>query len=322
MLEGFFSNKMCDILPKNIDTLVVAVSGGADSLALCFLAHDYAKKYNLNFYALTVDHDLREGSAYEAHKVNEMLKSYDINHSILLWKHEGNVKRIHENARKARYELMLNFCKTKSPDCALLTAHHFFDQTETILMRLLKGSGLKGLIGIPEIIYMQEVLVLRPLLEQSSDILKAYLNDKKINWFEDPSNNDEKFERTRIRKLLGYMRENGFLCENINLSSKKLESNYEFIKSEISDWAKKFVISDDPLVLNQVEFFKVPEFVQNEFLREKIFIIGGGSYAKPRSSISAILKILKSPKVSLYKVAGCEISVSKKNIFINKLAFF
>lgn len=317
MLEERFAEKLKEILPADIDTLVVAVSGGADSLALCFLAFEYAMANNLKIYALTVDHSLRDSSKNEANYVHDLLTKHNIKHKILLWQHDGKVNRLHENARKARYNLMCNFCKKIDGKAALLTGHHAYDQTETILMRLLKGSGLKGMIGILEKSYMHHICLLRPLLEENPENLKRYLKYKNCEWMEDPSNENVRFERTRLRGLVKFLKDNKFSIEQVNKSAAKLKIDYEFLEQTIGNYEKYFIINNNPLVVDQVAFLSAPFYVQQEWLRRAILKVGGGDYPKPNETIKAVLKILLAPHVKKYVVGGCIIKVAKKIIYID-----
>ena len=130
----------------NSNKIAVSVSGGPDSMALCFLISCYKLKKNrkIQLYFYLVDHGLREESAKEAKLVKEKLKLNKINLKILKWKGKKPNSNIQSLARKKRYELLYNECK-KYKINTILTAHHQDDVYETFFSRLLRGSGTEGL---------------------------------------------------------------------------------------------------------------------------------------------------------------------------------
>lgn len=298
-------------------TLIVAVSGGADSVALTLLAKEYTSSKEIHLEAITIDHKLRPESSAEALAVSNILRAHDISHHILVWQHRNNLNRIHEQARRARYQLLTEFCK-KYPNPFLLTAHHAQDQAETILMRFLKGSGPAGFQGIQPIRYENNIPILRPLLEIPPQDLRHYLQEKHIDWIEDPSNRDNSYERTRVRQLIQQIRDLGWEENSILASAKKVFNLQQFFQEQLNEEAKNFIISTSPLTINQSNFFKCSAHIQQEWLRQTILTIGQASYPKSYKTIVAILKILQKPKVKNYKVAGCSIRVTKKIIYFSK----
>lgn len=302
-------------LPSSYCSLVVAVSGGADSLALTLLANEYAKLKNFALEAVTIDHRLRPESLEEAIAVANILKAQDISHHTLVWQHEAKLNRLHEQARVARYELLTEFCK-KYEQPFLLTAHHAQDQIETILMRFLKGSGPAGFQGIQSTRYENNVPIIRPLLDVFPQDLRTYLQVENIKWIEDPSNTDAHYERTRVRQLVNHIKNLGWQEKEILASAAKIYTLHQSLGNCVNEYAKDFVMGCNPLTVDQSIFFESPAHVQKEWLRNAIWTVGKASYPKPYNTIEAILGILKQPKVDGYKVAGCTISVTKKKVII------
>lgn len=303
--------------PNDTATIVVAVSGGADSLALTLLAKEYADEKSLVLEAVTVDHKLRPESTAEAKQVFEILTNRGITHHTLTWEHDEHINRRHERAREARYCFLIEFCKNY-PNPALLTAHHQQDQIETILMRFLKGSGPAGFRGIQAVRNEENIPIIRPLLEISPLDLRSYLNDKDITWIEDPSNADSHYERTRVRQLVDQIKGLGWKDQGILESAAKIYRLHETLENITTGYAQDFVISDDPLTLNQTAFFTIPHQIQKQYLRQAIWKIGGADYPKPYPTIEAVLEMLKQPKVNGYKIAGCMIDVAKKSICLSQ----
>ena len=181
--------------------LAVAVSGGADSMALALLAHAWAKQRRGAITALTVDHGLRRAAAAEARQVRAWLMGHGIAHQTLRWRGAKPDSGIQAAARQARYDLFGQWCRRRGV-LHLLTAHHGDDQAETLLLRLQHGSGIAGLAGMPLVRALPGVRLLRPLLERSRTDLAASLDLRGQPWLEDPSNQEERFARVRARRLL------------------------------------------------------------------------------------------------------------------------
>ena len=126
---------------------VVGISGGPDSLALAFLAKIYSIKKNLIVKFFIVDHKLRPESTNEARYIKKFLKKFFINLEILTWHGKKPQSNIQSKARKKRYELLISKCKNLSI-FNLILAHHQDDLIENFFIRILRGSGLKGLISL------------------------------------------------------------------------------------------------------------------------------------------------------------------------------
>ena len=181
--------------------VAIAVSGGADSLALCLLADGWARSRGGRVTALTVDHGLRPGSAAEALAVGRWLKARGMEHHILRWRGPKPDSGVQAAARAARYRLLGSWC-SEAGVLHLALAHHMGDQAETFLMRLGQGSGLDGLAAMSAIVELPWARVIRPLLGVAKGRLQATLRALGQDWIEDPSNRDPGFARTGARDAL------------------------------------------------------------------------------------------------------------------------
>jgi tRNA(Ile)-lysidine synthase len=181
--------------------LGLAVSGGPDSLALLLLA---AAARPGKVEAATVDHRLRPEAAAEAKVVANVCASLGVPHQILEagWKEKPSTA-IQERARSERYRLLGRWVGERGLN-SLATAHHVDDQAETLLMRLNRGAGARGLAGMRPVspIPMGSGRLLRPLLGWRRSELEAICEAAKLDPADDPSNRDEAFERVRIRQGL------------------------------------------------------------------------------------------------------------------------
>ena len=197
-----------DRFRRDIDALVdadttigVAVSGGPDSLALLLLA---AEARPLKVEAATVDHALRPESRAEAEMVAELCERLGVPHRILTasWAEKPSTA-IQERARIARYRLLGDWARERGLG-ALVTAHHLDDQAETFLMRLARGAGLRGLAGMRAVARPPgaSLAIVRPLLGWRHAELEAVCTAAGVQPIDDPSNDDDRFERVRLRKAL------------------------------------------------------------------------------------------------------------------------
>lgn len=184
--------------PADPARLALAVSGGADSLALLVLG---AAAFPGGVAALTFDHGLRVGSRAEAEAVAQVAASLGVPHHILAPDRPIAGASLQAAARAARYRAMAAWCRSEGFD-ALLTAHHRDDQAETLLLRLARGSGIAGLAGIRPAATIAGVRVLRPLLGWPRAALAAVTAAAGLAPVDDPSNRDPRFDRTRARALL------------------------------------------------------------------------------------------------------------------------
>lgn len=189
--------------------LAVAVSGGADSMALCLLADAWARGRGGRVLALIVDHGLRAGSADEARLTASRLGVRGIASEILAWTGDKPASAIHAEARRARYRLLADACRERGR-LHLLVAHQLEDQAETTLLRRAAGSGPSGLAGMSPLVETGAVRILRPLLQVPKRRLRAWLASRGQAWVEDPSNADAAFARARVRAAL---QDDGFALE-------------------------------------------------------------------------------------------------------------
>jgi tRNA(Ile)-lysidine synthase len=181
--------------------LAIAVSGGADSMALALLASRWARDRDAGVTALIVDHGLRPGSAAEARRVAGWLDHHGIDRQVLTWRGEKPATGIQAAAREARYRLMTEWCRRRGV-MHLWVGHHREDQAETFLLRLDRGSRLDGLAAMAGVAETPWLRITRPLLTRAPAELRAFLIAENQEWIEDPSNRDEAFARVRVRRAL------------------------------------------------------------------------------------------------------------------------
>ena len=193
--------------------IAVAVSGGSDSLALCLLAHRWARARGGTVFALTVDHGLRPESGAEAAQVRRWLTAHSIAHRTLRWTGGPRTGATQAGARTARFALLTGWCR-RAGVLHLLLGHQREDQAGTALQRLVHGSGIEGLAAMAPVRLALEpagsgVRLLRPLLSVPQDALTATLVDWNQPWIDDPTNRDTRHMRPRLARALAQLGSEG-----------------------------------------------------------------------------------------------------------------
>lgn len=184
--------------------IAVAVSGGGDSVALLVLLRDWARTGGPAVTAVTVDHGLRPEAADEAVWVEQLCGRLNVSHAILRWQDRAPRGNLMAAARQARLTLIADWARAKDIDTVAL-GHTADDQAETLVMRLARGSGADGLSGMAMWRRAQGIAWVRPLLGTGRQDLRDLLVARKIPWIEDPTNDDERFDRVRVRKALALL---------------------------------------------------------------------------------------------------------------------
>lgn len=188
---------------KAAPALLLAVSGGPDSIALMWLAARWRRALarGPRLVAVTVDHGLRAEAAAEAREVKRLARTLELEHRTLRWTGPKPVAGLPAAARAARYRLLAKAAR-QSGATHILTAHTRDDQAETVLMRLLRGSGVAGLAAMARESERDGVWLARPFLDVSKSQLIATLNKAKLGFADDPTNRDPHFTRPRLRALM------------------------------------------------------------------------------------------------------------------------
>ena len=223
--------------------LAVAVSGGPDSLALAYLTKCYSLKNNIKTQYYIVNHKLRKEASQEAEIVKKVLKKIGIQCKILNWNGKKPLKNIQGMARDKRYSLLSTECK-KNNIKYLLLGHHLNDLFENFLIRIVRGSGLKGLISFGKNTKYrdQNLIIVRPLLNlEKKDLI--HVSNKVFSFFvKDPTNINEDYKRTRIRNLLNSLEKEGLNLEKLRLTINNLKDSDNSIKFYVDRNLRKNVV--------------------------------------------------------------------------------
>jgi len=208
---------------KAAPAIVLAVSGGPDSVALMWLAARWRRALarGPRLVAVTVDHGLRAEAAAEAREVKRLARTLDLPHRTVRWMDTKPKTGLPAAARDARYRLLARAAR-ESGATHILTAHTSDDQAETVLMRMLRGSGIAGLSAMARLSERDGVLLARPFLNVSKSRLIATLKRAKVAFVDDPTNRDPGFTRPRLRALMPALAAEGGDTRNLTRLASRL----------------------------------------------------------------------------------------------------
>tara|TARA_B100001250_G_scaffold189767_1_gene162991 strand:- start:941 stop:1990 length:1050 start_codon:yes stop_codon:yes gene_type:complete len=321
--------KIYSIFKKNIEpysskNICVAISGGSDSMAMAFLAKYHSINNNLGIFYCTVDHKLRINSTKEAKLTKKELKKYGINCKILTWKGSKKLKNIQSDARNKRYQLIFEECKKKNIDL-ILTAHQKEDIYENFFIRLIRGSGLKGLSTFNKlktnINKEYNISILRPLLSISKLDLNYITKNIFDYYVDDPSNNNDSFLRVKIRKLLKTLNSEGLDMKKFKLTLENLHksnSSIEFYVEQNIKNNSKLINNKKAIILSE-KFFNNPYEIVFRSLNELIHKFGNKKNYSRGKKVSKLIKQLKfNEKLKRITLSGCIFEKVNKSIIISK----
>jgi len=303
------------------DKFAVAVSGGPDSLSLAFLAKYFSLKHNIVVKYFMVDHKLRKESSLEAKIVINVLKKIGIKCKILKWNGQKPLANIQSIARNKRYSLLIEECK-KNKIKNILLGHHLNDLFENFLLRILRGSGLNGLISLDQkTIYKDnDTKILRPLLDLEKKDL-TYLSKKIFNFFvEDPSNKNENFKRIRIRNLLNSLEKEGLDKKKFLLTINNLKDSNRSIKFYVDRNIEQnsiFLKKENKIILSKFFFDQSHEVIFRS-LTKVIQTIGKKYYPVRGKSINELIKKIESSSYTKLTLGSCFIEKINETVLISR----
>ncbi len=303
------------------EDFIVGVSGGPDSLALCFLTKIYSIKKSLNAYYYIVDHRLRKNSSIEAQSVKNLLKKNNIKLDILNWYGKKPKTNIQSLARNKRYILLINQAKISNIKI-ILTAHHIDDLYENFFIRISRGSGLNGLVSFSKKTQKDKITILRPLISFEKKHLNYITTKVFKSYIEDPSNEDNKFKRVRIRKLIKNLQNDGLDKNKFLLTIKNLTDSNETIKFYVAKNLKEnsYIYKDKKKIILNKQFFNQPHEVTFRSLSEIIKFVGNKYYPVRGKKVDNIIDKLKGEPRSNFKLTlgNCIIHKVNQSIIVVK----
>ncbi len=297
--------------------VVLAVSGGPDSVALMLLAAEWSRLGEAPPLSVaTVDHGLRPESRFEAEQVARWAAALALPHKILDWEGPRPTSRIQELARKARYELLFKYAAEIGADM-VATAHHADDQAETILFRLLRGSGVAGLAGMAQARARDGLTLSRPLLGCAKTELVALCEAKAHAYLADPSNQNPAYARTRMRALAGFLAQHG-LDRDALLRLGRRAARAETALAELAEAARANwpAARDEDYFSADLTFLAgQPDEIVLRIIAREIKLLGDETIvlrlARLEALTSALLRALRAGEAFAATLGGCKVRLRR-----------
>lgn len=303
------------------DTAVaVGVSGGADSMTLLALAHDWAVKTGAVLSALTVDHRLRPDSGAEAAQVAAWCRARGIAHHTLVWTGNKPDKGIQAAARAARYDLLENWCRAQDYD-ALLVAHSLNDQAETFLMRMSHGSGIDGLAAMPLVSQRDGLRLVRPLLGVPRARIEATVAARSLDTVSDPSNLDRAFARIRMRDKVKLLDAQGISAEAIAGAAHIFGTLRAARERAIDALAGEIAILHPPgyAEIGRDGLIDADPDIARGLVSAVIQSVGGRAYPPRRDGLERLFAdILRKPEFRPRTLGNCVVSIRRGHFLIRR----
>ena len=314
-----FSNNLASLDISN-KKIMVGVSGGADSLSVLFFSQCYALKNKAKLYPVIIDHKLRKDSSSEARNLKHILKkNFKINCKILSKKITKIDKNVQSYARDLRYDLFFKECIKYNIE-HLLLGHHKDDLIENFYIRFLRGSGLKGLVSFDKnVSNYNGINIIRPFLSTSKQEL-ININKKTFGFFiDDPSNNNDKFLRSRIRKMIKNLKDEGLNFNKFYSTIKNLSKSDEviqfFVEKNVVENSKYFE-KDEKIILNSSFFNNPDEIILRSFSKLILLLSKKKNYPRGKKVIGVIDSLRFSKKNIKLTLSGCIIEKISDSVII------
>ncbi len=295
--------------------LGVAVSGGGDSMALLHLAADWARAGNVTLSAATVDHGLRPEAADEARMVAKNCARLGVAHQVLHWGKWDSSGNLQDAARRARYGLLSSWALENKVD-ALALGHTKDDQAETFLMRLARGSGVDGLSAMRGEWQSENIHWLRPLLGVQRQVLRDYLTAKGIDWAEDPSNDDLRYDRVKARQALVLLAPLGIDADRLATTAQNLTRARRALVQATFHAARDLCETQNGDVLISKDANNLPEEVFHRLFAHALGWVSSAPY-RPRyeALLATLAQVWGGERRSLH---GCLISPEGGKVRISR----
>jgi len=293
MVEKFNYN-----LIEKDDSLLLAISGGIDSMVLLSIINNLKEKLNLKLVIAHVDHQKRESSKDDRDFVEDVGNDYGIKVFIDYLKTE-DIDNFHDYAHYARYDFFWKIAKANNINKIVL-AHNQDDLAETVMMRLIRGSSFEGYRGILAKTDYKGIEIIRPMLEMSRNDIEVYQQANLIPYQTDPTNAEDDYTRNRFRHhLMPFLKtENPRFLDKISQFSYYQRLAYDLIEKE----TKKFLNIDEidnSFVLNIEKFKKIDKIIQIEVIKTIVNTITENSLELSLQNILDIIDLTNSYKPHL-----------------------
>lgn len=284
--------------------IALAVSGGADSLALMVAADRWCRRgaAKPDVVVLTVDHRLRKKSRAEALAVQKLAKARGMKVRILTREGPKPKSDVEGEARRARYALLVDACRAAGAT-HLLVAHHRDDLAETFLLRLKRGAGVFGLAAMRPLLDLGGVVLSRLFLGVARSRLAATTAAAGLTPVDDPMNHDPRFDRTRMRQLLPLLRAGGIDPERLAETAARLADAADAIDAAATHLLAKAVEADALAVawLTPTPFVRAPRAIMLRALWRLLVAVGGDDYPPRHARLADLADAVVSHERGRFK---------------------
>ena len=292
----------------------VAVSGGGDSVALLAAMVEFAKARAVELHVITVDHGLRTDAKQEIALVTDLCARWELPHHVEFWSGWTGDGNLQAAAREARYGLMADWAHAHQINHVAL-GHTADDQAETFLMRLARGAGVDGLSAMAPRRIQHGITWVRPFLQIERSALRTYLRASRLDWCEDPSNDNRDFERVRVRDALTVLGSLGVRTDTLVDVAQNMTRAREAL-----DW-QTFLAARDGAALVQGaaaldlrKFRMLPEEIARRLLIHAITWIAQSKYSPRRDAVARTLKAVRASRGAT--LDGCQIMVENDIVWV------
>ncbi|MGB0960777.1 MAG: tRNA lysidine(34) synthetase TilS [Halocynthiibacter sp.] len=301
----------------DVRRLGVAVSGGSDSLALLGMLADLRAEYPMDIVVVTVDHGLRSEAKDEAKFVGEICEARGLPHHILTWDRANATGNLQAEARKARYHLMEDWAQEQGIEKIAL-GHTRDDLAETFLLRLKRGSGLAGLSAMAPVRH-GGCQWLRPFLTERRTALQAYLETSEQSWVDDPSNDDPRFDRVKMRQALPALADLGLDVETLARTAENLRSSNDTVLTMLHEVAENITeLSYGGLAFQRAALADCPEDVRRRLLTSAIRWLARAAYTPRHEAFQMTVEDVLSGKSRT--LHGCVLSSDDTFLYVDREA--
>lgn len=288
----------------------VAVSGGSDSTALLHLMARIARAENVSLFAATVDHRLRPDAATEAASVALMCTQLGVAHETLKWLGWDGLGNLQDQARRARHGLLRDWAIAHGIP-AVAFGHTADDQAETVLMRLARSAGVRGLSAMSPVRDFGGVDLWRPLLSVTRAQLREYLVNQGIDWIDDPSNQDPRFDRIKARHAMAQLSELGITAETLSRVATNLGHANRALERFAQESAR--LVAEElggGVRVDRAGFAGLPEEIQRRLVVGIVERITGEGYPPRQSKVDQVIQaVINAQSATL---GGCRITPTEK----------
>lgn len=287
-----------NLIQKN-DVLVIATSGGIDSMVLLHYLKSIEEKYQLSLFVAHMNHHKREAANQDQQFVEIIASKWNLPYECFDYETHEN-QNFHHDARMQRMENFYQYAQKVHAN-KIVFAHHLDDQAETILMRLVRGSSLKGYAGIQEISKYKDLYVIHPILHETKERIREYQKLYQVPFVEDESNAHDDYTRNRYRHyVLPFLKkENPKVLEKMDQFSQSISEAFDLIDSITDSYFKTVDTSKSTISLFIPTLSKQHLFIQKEVIRKSVNHVSNNQSELSKINLDEILRMLQSEKPNL-----------------------